>query len=107
MIAFCEYESPLGMLVLAADERGLCRVGLHAQPGPEMTQKDTPVLAAARTQLTSILPGGALRLTCLFRRPAPGSRNRSGRRCGPFPGARPAATARSPRRWGGRRQPGR
>lgn len=57
MIAFCEYESPLGMLVLAADERGLCRVGLHAQPGPEMAQKDTPVLAAARAQLDEYFVG--------------------------------------------------
>lgn len=57
MIAFCEYESPLGVLLLAADEQGLCRVGLGTQPGPEMTQGDSPVLAAARTQLEEYFAG--------------------------------------------------
>ena len=57
MTVFCLHPTPVGVLLLAADEQGLGRVGLRREPGPGMAPGDSPVLAAARTQLDEYFAG--------------------------------------------------
>ena len=57
MAVFCLHPTPVGVLLLAGDQAGLCRVELRGEPGPGMVLGDCPALAAARAQLDEYFAG--------------------------------------------------
>ena len=57
MILFCEHPTPLGMLLLARNEEGLCRVSLTDRPGPGWRWSVDALLAAACAQLDEYFAG--------------------------------------------------
>ncbi len=57
MIVFCEHPTPLGMLLLARDEKGLCRASLTDRPGPAWRRESDALLAAACARLDEYFAG--------------------------------------------------
>lgn len=89
------YESPLGRILLAADEKGLTGLWFEGQKyfalylDKEHRQEETPLLEDAKNGLTSTLPGKipASSHRCILRGRT--FKRRYGRFCARFPTGRP------------------
>ncbi len=110
----CDYESPLGRMLLAADDTGLTGAWFYGQRyfayGLEDAEKnveaETPALAAARRWLDAYFAGGRPDVAAVpLARAAPRSSVACGARFSPSHTGRRARTASSRLSWGRRPAP--
>ena len=98
MLIYQIYDTLLGKMLIAADERGIVHLyPAHRLNIENMEQGETPLLRLAAEKLEAYL--GA--------KGGPTSKNRCGRPCAPFPTGKPAATPGWLRPSEGPRQSGR
>lgn len=111
MVSICHYESPLGGVLLAADEIGLTGLWFDGQKyfarglPADRVERETPALLEAKRWLVIYFSGKEPDFTpgrCSP--PAPRSGSRCGKSCCKFPTEKPQPTAKLrgsfPKRWG-------